>query len=191
MLKINKFFQMKIEEWKSSKLQYRSLEKNYDLTRNVNEEVCKKCRGVCCKQCGCHFSPDDFKEISDEYLKKELEKGYISIDYIDGGYLHRLSGIYILRIRNKNSPVVDIESTGGQCILLDEDKGCPFSYNERPSGAKLLIPEQEHKRFIFRVKMCEQKYSIKDCCYEWEPHQQVLKKLIKHFKHEYIKCSLK
>ena len=84
MLKINKFFQMKIEEWKSSKLQYRSLEKNYDLARNVNEEVCKKCRGVCCKQCGCHFSPDDFKEISYEYLKKELEKGYISIDYIYG-----------------------------------------------------------------------------------------------------------
>ncbi len=191
MQKIKKIFQMKIEEWKASKLEYRSLEKNYDLAKNVDEEVCKKCGGICCMQCGCHFSPDDFEEISYEYLKKELEKGYISIDCEEGLRVHRLNDIYILRIRNKNSPVVDIGHHEGPCILWDEDKGCPFPYNERPTGAKLLIPEQEYKKLFYTVKKCEQMYPIKDCCYEWEPHQQVLKKLIRHFKYEYVKCSLK
>ena len=191
MLKVKKFFLKKMEERNASKLKYRSLEKNYDISKNVNQDVCKKCRGFCCKQCGCHFSPDDFKEITYEYLKKEMEKGYISVDYVEGRHLHRFSGIYILRIRNENAPVVDLESHGGRCILFDDEKGCPFSYCNRPTGGKLLIPEQETTKFIFKAKACIQKYPIQDCCYEWEPHQQVLKKLVKHFKYKYVRCSLK
>ena len=190
MLKLKQFFLKKVEAYETSKLEYRSLEKNYDLA-NVNRTACKECGGICCKQCGCHFSPDDFTEITYESLKKELEKGYISIDYVDESYLHKLSGIYILRIRNKNSPIVDT-SHNGQCILWDEEKGCPFPDRKRPTGGRLLIPDDEIKKIGFLYKKtCNQKYPIQDCCYEWEPHQKVLKKLVRHFRNEYVECLFK
>ena len=48
------------------KLPYRSIKKDYDYSKNVNSKICSECGGECCKRCGCHFSPDDFKEISFE-----------------------------------------------------------------------------------------------------------------------------
>ena len=49
-------------------------------------EICAKCKGGCCRFYGCHFSPTDFKEISFESLKTEIEKGRISIT---GGKLNQ------------------------------------------------------------------------------------------------------
>ena len=60
-------------------LESRRIEKDYSNTTNIT--LCSKCGGACCKMCGCHFSPDDFEDLSFEGLKKELLKGYISIDY--------------------------------------------------------------------------------------------------------------
>jgi hypothetical protein len=49
-----------------------------------NKELCRKCGGVCCKNMACHFSPDDFPEITFNALKAEIEKGHISIDCWEG-----------------------------------------------------------------------------------------------------------
>jgi len=46
-----------------------------------NLDICRECGGKCCKNMGCQFSPDDFKKISFNALKKEIEKGHISIDW--------------------------------------------------------------------------------------------------------------
>ena len=48
-----------------------------------NKELCSACGGICCKNMGCHYSPDDFSDLSFEGLKKEIDKGYISIDWWD------------------------------------------------------------------------------------------------------------
>ena len=29
-----------------------------------NYSICAECGGRCCKRCGCHLSPDDFKDLS-------------------------------------------------------------------------------------------------------------------------------
>lgn len=44
-------------------------------------EICKKCKGSCCKTMGCHYSPEDFKDLSFDGLKTEIDKGFISIDW--------------------------------------------------------------------------------------------------------------
>ena len=46
---------------------------------HFEHEVCKLCEGRCCKVSGCSFAPSDFKEISYSYLKKIINKGFISI----------------------------------------------------------------------------------------------------------------
>lgn len=163
------------------KLPYRSIEKDYNILKNVNFEICCECGGKCCKKCGCHFSPDDFKEISFDVLKKEIEKGYISIDHVSGEMIYQAHGIYILRVRNQGAPVVDTGYSRSPCILLTEN-GCKLDYEKRPSGGKLLIPAKN--------RMCFSKYSIKDCCYEWQPHQKILNDLIEYFEDKEIPCSL-
>lgn len=70
MAKFHKLY----EEMFFPKLEYRSIIKDYDISKNVNTSLCAKCGGTCCKNCGCHFSPDDFESISFESLKKSWKK---------------------------------------------------------------------------------------------------------------------
>jgi len=170
-------------------LPYRSKEKDYDINKNVNSSICSECKGACCKACGCHFSPDDFEEISFESLKKEIDKGYISIDYVDGEMIYRDRGVYILRIRNQDAPIVDTGFIRKRtpCILLTE-KGCKLDYEHRPTGGKLLIPSSISS---FTHEMtCKSKYDISDCCYEWEPHKKLLYQLTEYYRDKEIPCSL-
>lgn len=170
------------------KLEYRSIKKDYDNPENLNPSVCAECGGVCCKACGCHFSPDDFKDVSFDGLKKEIEKGYISIDYVDGEIVWSSIGIYILRARNQDSPIVDTGFRNRKpCILLTEN-GCKLDYEKRPTGGKLLIPNTISS--FCHETTCKSKYKIVDCCYEWKPHQKVLYQLVKYFENKNISCSL-
>ena len=134
-----------------------------------NEQVCKKCKGLCCKQMGCHYSPKDFKDLSFEGLKKEIEKGKISIDWWETGDVFNPE--YYLRARNKNGRIID-PSYGGECINLTE-KGCSLSFEERPLGGKALKPD------IFGY--CRSYYTKEDCKNEWKPYKEVLKKLVEYF----------
>ena len=166
-------------------LPYRSLKKDHSVLKNVNPILCSQCKGKCCKQCGCHFSPDDFKEISFEFLKAEIEKGYISIDHVPSELLLERFGVNILRVRNQNAPIVETwPRKSSPCILLTE-KGCKLNYKKRPSGGQLLIPSKKGKKLI-----CHSKYDIDDCCYEWKPHQKIIQQLIDYFKDKEIPCSI-
>ena len=160
----------------------RKIEKDYNLSRDVNSKICSECGGECCKKCGCHFSPEDFKEISFDFLKKEMEKGYISIDYVDGEMILEPVGIYFLRIRNRDFPIVDTGyNRGTPCILLTE-KGCKLEYEKRPAGGRLLIPKENKK--------CYSKYEVEDSCKEWKPYQGILHQLMEFFKDKDIPCSI-
>lgn len=135
-----------------------------------NLEICSKCKGFCCKRMGCHFSPDDFKDLTFESLKKEIDKGYISIDWWEGNPFkddRYIDKAYYLRIRNENADVVD-PSWGGRCSLLT-DEGCMLSYNERPKGGRLLIPNETDR--------CEIRYSKLDSAKDWYKYNDVLLKL--------------
>lgn len=171
---------------------HRKIEKKYDILKNVNTKICSECKGLCCKNCGCHFSPDDFEEISFEYLKKELEKGYISIDFVDEEFTIAPFGIYILRIRNQGAPIVDtFRMSNSPCILLSQT-GCMLSYNKRPSGGKLLIPSNEFSFYLGeKIRNCMQTYPISDCCEEWKPYQKILKELRDYFNNKDFPCNIK
>lgn len=169
---------------------YRSMKRNHSIFKNVNKKICKECGGECCKNCGCHFSPDDFKEISFEFLKKEMEKGYISIDYVHGNLIFESSGLYILRIRNQGAPIVDLGYKRTPCILLTE-KGCKLKYRKRPSGGKYLVPSNQFSsNKPTPIRKCLSIYTIVDCCYDWKPYQKILVKLTEYFQDKEIPCSI-
>lgn len=131
-------------------------------------EKCSRCKGTCCKTMGCHFSPDDFKEISFESLKAEIEKGFISIDWWEGAEPE-----YFLRMRNKFQPIVD-PSWGGECILLTPN-GCPLPFEKRPLGARALEPKSTRQG-------CVQHYSKKQCKDDWKKYNDILVQLVEYFR---------
>lgn len=130
------------------------------------ENICKStCKGKCCRSMGCHFSPDDFKEISFDYLKREIDKGNISIDWWVSDEPQ-----YFLRMRNINSKIID-PSWGGQCILWTE-KGCSLKFEERPKGARMLKPN------LLNSDNCKQFYSKESCKDDWLEYSDILNRLV-------------
>lgn len=144
-----------------------------------NKELCAKCKGMCCKKMGCHYSPDDFDDLSFEGLKKEIDKGFISIDWWEGNPFNEedfttVKRGYFLRIRNKNKGVID-PAYFGTCSLLTKD-GCSLSYDKRPKGGRELIPGVKNGYLH-----CDLRYTKNDCARDWYKYSDVLDKLYEHY----------
>ncbi len=149
-----------------------------DEKRNVDTELCKLCKGRCCKKSGCHYSPEDFGKITYQSLREKIDNGCIHIEYIPGKYTDTKKGTFILRVKNKGERTVGPYLETG-CMFLTED-GCHLDYDHRPTGGKLLIPILD----IEGIGRCYNSYSLRDCCYEWHTYRRILRKLVRHYKRE-------
>lgn len=148
-----------------------------------NKELCASCGGRCCKNAPCHYSPIDFEDLSYSGLKRIIdEKGYISIVKIgvfDYDYYKEFSDqstYYILRIKrhgDKNAFKIEPKHVPRICMLWTK-KGCKLSFDERPLGAKRLIPRKHFK--------CLQKYSLEKCMLDWKPYTKTLKALYRYYR---------
>lgn len=135
------------------------------------EEICAVCKGECCRFYACHYSPEDFPEISFEALKKQIDKGRISIDWWEAD-----SPEYFLRARHVGEPVV-CGSWGGVCVNLT-DTGCSLSWDERPLGGKALRPKDS------KNGSCKTSYNKEACKNDWKKYADVLRKLALHYEHQ-------
>lgn len=159
---------------------HRHYDKDYSNPELQFPELCAECGGCCCERCGCTFSPDDFKDLSFEGLKAEIEKGYIAIDEVDGDRFY-IAGFYkILRVRNVDEPVYG-GRTCGPCILLAKD-GCKLDFEHRPAGGKLMVPAE--------ATYCPTYYPTDHAIREWSKYQEVLDRLAEYFFKKEIKCTL-
>lgn len=131
-------------------------------------EYCAICRGKCCRYMACHYSPSDFTDLTFDGLKKEIEKGRISIDWWEADPPE-----YYLRARNVGEPIV-CGSWGGVCVNLTES-GCSLSWEERPLGGKALKPSRT---------FCTSSYTKEECKEEWKAHAAILRQLVSYFQEE-------
>lgn len=140
-----------------------------------NLEICKKCGGMCCKKSGCDYLSSDFNDLSFNGLLKTLSNGNISIvsaiifEKLPNNRIYANPFLY-LRARNTNREVIDLLSMKTTCSLLT-DTGCKYSYDERPSMGKNLVPVENNR--------C---YSLKDpeiIIESWKSYQKVLSKVVK------------
>ena len=132
------------------------------------EKYCAICRGKCCRFAACHYSPSDFADLTFEGLKKELEKGRISIDWWEAD-----TPEYYLRARHVGEPIV-CGSWGGVCVNLTES-GCSLSWEERPLGGKALKPSPT---------FCTSSYTKEECKEEWKSYADVLRQLVSYFEED-------
>lgn len=142
-------------------------------TLNENRIACKKCGGQCCKNMGCHISPNDLKEITVESIIALMdETNCISLDWYEGHPIDRDNHdpCYFLRIKNVNASMID-PSWGARCGLLD-DNGCPLLFQYRPKGGRALQPNNGE---------CTEGYTKIQCAIDWLPYQKVLSSVYDHY----------
>ena len=163
---------------------------NFEDPSIFKNDCCKECKGYCCKKCGCAYYVEDFEDLSFESLKKELEKETISItsviemDKIHGQMIN--NPVLFLRVRNRKRGIIDLFSEKTRCSLLTPD-GCPYSLEERPLGAMMLLPKKDHDTLA-----CETLKEVNDITIEnWKKHQEVLKRLVKYYTGKPIEERLK
>lgn len=136
-----------------------------------NKNICKKCKGRCCKSISGIYNPNDFQTITVDSLLKYFNNGNLSIDWCEGDIrpnINELSQTYYLRPRHKEANIID-PSWGGECIFLTET-GCKLVYSNRPQNCRDLIPNIDYKK-CHLGSMSKTKY-IK----MWLPYQDILQK---------------
>lgn len=140
----------------------------------INEEMCRDCKGVCCKNNDCIYSPQDFEIIEFEYLKSLIDKGRISISGQPFSIFENTAWSYLvyLRARNIDSPIVDLMPKGGPCINLD-DNGCILKREEMPAFGKTLEPIQIGGP-------CKQHFTDKDIM-KWIEYSDTLERLVEYY----------
>lgn len=144
-----------------------------------DKSICAKCGGKCCKKSGCGYVVSDFKSLKFNDLKEKLDEGNISIKTVSiaKGFnnINQATGIenvLVLKARSFDKDVVDLFSASSRCKMLT-DKGCKYNLEERPSLGGLLIPEKNFN--------CYPNFNQSEVVADWKKHQDVLRKLVKHY----------
>lgn len=140
-----------------------------------NLDICGKCGGKCCKKSGCDYYPEDIKTSAYKEILEILECGNISIVslLVINEYKGKMlvEPFLYLRARNIDRDVIDLFSFKKQCSMLGDD-GCKYSFEERPTGAKMLIPKENG--------MCSRdSEEINKFKEKWAPYQKTLSKIVK------------
>ena len=155
---------------------------------NCNYALCAECGGKCCKKVGCTFSPQDFIRLSPEGkltpegIVNEVKKGYITLELYVEGF------IWTPRMRNIGGPIIEDQiiyrQVNGPCVALRKN-GCAFSYEERPTEGKLLIPRKTNGKMN-----CESRYGIDQALKEWRPYQRILCEVVESVRDKNYPCTI-
>ncbi len=105
----------------------------------INQELCAKCKGLCCKLTPCSYLPNDI-DMSKEGLIKLLKEGNSSIkvkitNFLDGDKIATVP-IPVVGVRGRKKEEIDFLSPSVRCIALGYN-GCKLE--NKPTGAKILI----------------------------------------------------
>lgn len=140
------------------------------MENNENKLICSKCETSCCKQHPCAVFPEDVKPFTLANIVNML-KGNYSINSWDGdvGKYDELGCVYYIMPKVKSQKQIVTSSWGGECILLT-DKGCKLSWEQRPTGGKLLIPSETRCKPDIPDNLSDKEYA----CIAWRPHQNLL-----------------
>ena len=172
-------------EYEKKKLEiYRKITRNenFNIEFATDDILCKTCKGACCKNFPCAFSPDDFADINDlDYMKKLLDTGYFVIDSF---LSYNNEKIYYLRLRGKKDKKVILIKKyiiSNKCIF--HKRKCLLDFYIRPTGGALLIPRNSRKG----LGTCYNEYTFREQVDDWKAYQNVLVDLIKYYEDKKIK----
>ncbi len=115
-----------------------------------NPELCKKCGGVCCKESAGMYLPQDLiteEKTFEEVVRERLEAGDISITakfYPSGFMSLKMNCLFTINPREEGKGKINIFEKQNPCSKLTE-AGCIYSFKDRPTGCKKLIPKENNE----------------------------------------------
>jgi Fe-S-cluster containining protein len=126
--------------------------------------LCVGC-GACCKQLPGTYLPEDFQELTVEFLVHQMVDRKLAVDYIE-----EENPRYFLRPptttpRYKDSP--QDPSWGGTCVFLREN-GCELTFEQRPSQCRHLEARPNKKC------KADSGYTKKQCANAWKPYRRMI-----------------
>lgn len=158
----------------------------FELTQNTvnleevfcNSKMCSNCRGSCCCDAPCIFSPYDFLDICDiDYMKNILNTGLICISrspYDDETLILRPRG------REDDNSIYSMTYNRNHCIL-ENDKGCMLPVQYRPCQGILQVPFDDDG--ITKHLIMYPDYKAE---HDYIPFQKVLETLIYEYRDKSI-----
>jgi len=159
--------------WKHKEI-YEDLVKAYHGVK-LESDFCTQCKNVCCLNSPCNYYPEDFASLSPNKLYEVLQQGNISVKaFFDLNEFLQLEPVLYLRARGKDRGVIDLISPDTACSMYTE-KGCTYSFDERPTGGTLLIPKRPRRACEYPA--IESAIFIRS----WRDHQIPLQKVVKKF----------
>ena len=163
----------------------------------TEEEICKECKGNCCRSMGCSLSPEDmirgiraWKETSgaeqmqhrkieeakaEEIMSEkepdteEIENWLMNSHCALDSFGYPGGSLLYVRMRHKCFTFIGVDAIG-ECEALT-DTGCRLSYEDRPKGGRMLIAREDHR--------CTQEYTREMMVKDWIPYQEQLKQIWK------------
>jgi len=131
-----------------------------------DKEICKECKGECCKQySGCTY-PEDF-DIDNLYedLAEKFKSGKWAIDWYENFDDEHPDG-YFVRPAHVGVKKLFDPSWGGVCVFLTPT-GCSLPFEKRPTGCRWMKPRRDHECF-------SEKGGKRDAAKAWKPYWDVL-----------------
>ncbi len=146
------------------------------ILNNENSEICTGCGGKCCKNMPGIASPEDFGAPDRERLRVRLQEAFASgrwtIDHWHGDPREgcdEYEQVYYVRPATVGSFSRFDAFGGGRCTFLT-DSGCEFSWADRPTQCRALVPSDRLKRDC--VPSLE--YGKRNMATMWIPYQDIL-----------------
>lgn len=139
----------------------------------LDEDLCRTCGGKCCKSYPCANLPEDFGETEDEVktaVRAAISTGRWAIDWWEGDPTggNRSTACYVRPAVKGMEGRTHDPSWGGSCTFLSPT-GCELSYEERPSGGRLLEAQENPQDCIIHGA------SKKEACIAWLPYNNWLR----------------
>jgi len=108
----------------------------------LNNDMCRKCGGGCCRTYPGCCMPQDFKD--EAAVLEAIRSGRYCIDWWEQGIPGNFDSerAYLLRpsIKGCEGQLLHRQLQIGECTFLGQD-GCELTLEERPSGCLLLEPQ--------------------------------------------------
>lgn len=147
------------------------MRKEMKIEKSENLEVCKKCGGQCCKNYGGAFHPSDLdEEVTEEVIRKYIDRGDVSIDWYEHYGENKDINGYFLRMKHKDGGIID-PSYGGECVHLTSS-GCELKFEERACGCRRLTPSPDAKGG------CSNSYDKLEAANDWNPYHDIFEKMV-------------
>ena len=148
----------------------------------LDNNYCAGCKGCCCSNCPCGFSPKDFIDVNDlDYMKTLLNTGLLAISPLD--FSNQTLYIRSRGIKDLDTIVTGLVCSNNSC-LFSTYKGCMLDPYLRPSEGLLLLPNMVS--YDMQLETCHQVYTDSLMKSDWYPYQKALKELKSYYKNREI-----